>query len=195
MQGVSFRWLCLPMPQSEPPPTDSGSDELIPSGSTVEVGGSENITVTDASAGRDLSSTQTILQAPKPKPTLPPYTPHNLPERTTSAERFVGRSLELEQLKSLLVPEGSRAYLTGMGGVGKSELAIQHAYDSFDLYRGGILRLDARQGLDAMAVQVVTFFRESSPIWRSQRTKAQPTCCPCVGASGQQVPTHRNRCS
>jgi hypothetical protein len=107
----------------------------------------------------------------------------------------VGRSLELEQLKSLLVPEGSRAYLTGMGGVGKSELAIQHAYDSFDLYRGGILRLDARQGLDAMAVQVVTFFRESSPIWRSQRTKAQPTCCPCVGASGQQVPTHRNRCS
>jgi hypothetical protein len=161
----------------------------------VEVGGSENITVTDASAGRDLSITQTILQAPKPKPTLPPYTPHNLPERTTSAERFVGRSLELEQLKSLLVPEGSRAYLTGMGGVGKSELAIQHAYDSFDLYRGGILRLDARQGLDAMAVQVVTFFRESSPIWRSQRTKAQPTCCPCVGASGQQVPTHRNRCS
>jgi tetratricopeptide (TPR) repeat protein len=129
----------------------------------VEVGGSENITVTDARAGRDLSITQTILQAPKPKPTLPPYTPHNLPERTTSAERFVGRSQELEQLKSLLTPEGSRAYLTGMGGVGKSELAIQHAYDSLDLYRVGILRLDARQGLDAMALQVVTFCRGVFP--------------------------------
>jgi tetratricopeptide (TPR) repeat protein len=129
----------------------------------VEVGGSENITVTDASAGRDLSITQTIHQAPKPKPTLPPHTPHNLPERTTSAERFVGRSQELEQLKSLLAPEGSRAYLTGMGGVGKSELAIQHAYGSFDLYRGGIVRLDARQGLDAMALQVVTFFRGVFP--------------------------------
>ncbi|MCX5959108.1 MAG: tetratricopeptide repeat protein [Cyanobacteria bacterium] len=152
------------MPQPEPPPTDSsGSDELTPSGSTVEVGGSENITVTDARAGRDLSITQTILQAPKPKPTLPPYTPHNLPERTTSAERFVGRSQELEQIKSLLAPEGSRAYITGMGGVGKSELAIQHAYDSLDLYRGGIVRLDARQGLDAMALQVVSFCRGVFP--------------------------------
>jgi tetratricopeptide (TPR) repeat protein len=129
----------------------------------VEVSGSENITVTGASAGRDLSITQTILQAPKPKPTLPPNTPHNLPERTTSAERFVGRSQELEQLKSLLAPEGSRAYLTGMGGVGKSELAIQHAYGSLDLYRGGILRLDARQWLDAMALQVVTFCRGVFP--------------------------------
>jgi tetratricopeptide (TPR) repeat protein len=129
----------------------------------VEVGGSENITVTDARAGRDLSITQTILQAPKPKPTLPPHTPHNLPELTTSAERFVGRSQELEQLKRLLAPEGSRAYLTGMGGVGKSELAIQHAYGSFALYRGGIVRLDARQGLDAMALQVVTFCRGVFP--------------------------------
>jgi tetratricopeptide (TPR) repeat protein len=75
----------------------------------------------------------------------------------------VGRSQELEQLKSLLAPEGSRAYLTGMGGVGKSELAIQHAYDSLDLYRGGIVRLDARQGLDAMALQVVTFCRGVFP--------------------------------
>jgi len=104
-----------------------------------------------------------IQEAPKTKPTLPPYTPHNLPERTTSAERFVGRSQELEQVKRLLVPEGSRAYLTGMGGVGKSELAIQHAYYSFDLYRGGIVRLDARQGLDTMALQVVTFFRGVFP--------------------------------
>jgi len=151
------------MPQPEPPRSDPGSDELIPSGSTVEVGGSENITVTDARAGRDLSITQSILQAPKPKPTLPPHTPHNLPERTTSAERFVGRSQELEQLKSLLAPEGRRVYLTGMGGVGKSELAIQHAYYSFALYRGGIVRLDARQGLDAMALQVVTFFRGVFP--------------------------------
>ena len=134
------------MPQPEPPPTDSGSDELISSGSTVEVGGSENITVTDARAGRDLSITQTILQAPKPKPTLPAETPHNLPERTTSAERFVGRSQELEQIKRLLAPEGSRSYLTGMGGMGKSELAIQHAYNHLEHYSGGIVRLDARQG-------------------------------------------------
>ncbi len=104
-------------------------------------------------------------QSTRPPNQSPPFplTHHNLPERTTSAERFVGRSQDLEQLKSLLALEGSRAYLTGMGGVGKSELAIQHAYGSFDLYRGGIVRLDARQGLDAMALQVVTFFRGVFP--------------------------------
>jgi hypothetical protein len=75
----------------------------------------------------------------------------------------VGRSQELEQIKSLLAPEGSKAHLTGMGGVGKSELAIQHAYGSFAFYRGGILRLDARQGLDTMALQVVTFCRGVFP--------------------------------
>jgi tetratricopeptide (TPR) repeat protein len=129
----------------------------------VEVGGSENLTVTDAIAGRDLIITQKIHQAPKPKPTLPPYTPHNLPERTTGAERFVGRSQELEQLKRLLAPESSRAYLTGMGGVGKSELALQHAYDHLEHYSGGIVHLDARQGLVAMASQVVSFVRGTFP--------------------------------
>ena len=177
------------MPQPEPPRSDPGSDELIPSGSTVEVGGPENLSLSSVSTGGDLTVASgapvvqgdmvtgdkftgdkvygdkitNIQEAPKTKPTLPAETPHNLPERTTSAERFVGRSQELEHLKSLLAPEGSRAYLTGMGGVGKSELAIQHAYGSLDLYRGGILRLDARQGLDAMALQVVTFCRGVFP--------------------------------
>jgi tetratricopeptide (TPR) repeat protein len=92
-----------------------------------------------------------------------PYTPHNLPDRTTSSERFVGREAELQHLAELLTPEGSRVYLTGMGGVGKSELALQHAYDNLDRYRGGIVRLDGRQGLAAMASQLVTFFRGAFP--------------------------------
>ncbi|MFM9104232.1 MAG: hypothetical protein ACKOPS_24135, partial [Cyanobium sp.] len=92
-----------------------------------------------------------------------PHTPHNLPERTTSAERFVGRAAELQRLAKKLAPEGSRLYLTGMGGVGKSELSIQHAYDHLEHYRGGIVRLDARQGLSAMAAQLVTFFRGRFP--------------------------------
>jgi len=91
------------------------------------------------------------------------HTPHNLPERTTSSERFVGRVAELQRLAEILAPEGSRGYLTGMGGVGKSELALQHAYGNLDLYRGGIVRIDARQGLAAMASQLVTFFRGAFP--------------------------------
>ena len=88
-----------------------------------------------------------------------PYTPHNLPDRTTSTERFVGRDAELQRLAELLTPEGSRVYVTGMGGVGKSELALQYAYDALEHFSGGIVRLDARQGLAAMASQLVLFFR------------------------------------
>ena len=88
-----------------------------------------------------------------------PYTPHNLPDRTTSTERFVGRDAELQRLAELLTPEGSRVYVTGMGGVGKSELALQYAYDALEHFSGGIVRLDARQGLAAMASQLVFYFR------------------------------------
>ncbi|MFN9661287.1 MAG: hypothetical protein ACK6BC_13125, partial [Cyanobacteriota bacterium] len=101
---------------------------------------------------------------PPPKPELPDsHTPHNLPERTTSPDRFVGRAKELKALAELLAPEGSRVYLTGMGGVGKSELALQHAYDHLEHYSGGVVRLDARQGLVAMASQVVSFVRSTFP--------------------------------
>ncbi len=56
-----------------------------------------------------------------PKPELPKtHTSHNLPDRTTSSDRFVGRAAELQRLAELLAPEGSKAYLTGMGGVGIS---------------------------------------------------------------------------
>ena len=91
------------------------------------------------------------------------HTPHNLPDRTTSPDRFVGRAVELQRLTALLAPEGSRVVLTGMGGVGKSELASQHACDALDRYQGGIVRLDARQGLSAMASQLVLFFRKTFP--------------------------------
>jgi len=101
---------------------------------------------------------------PPPKPELPDsHTPHNLPERTTSPDRFVGRAKELKALADLLASDGSRVYLTGMGGVGKSELALQHAYDHLEHYIGGIVRLDARQGLVAMASQVVSFVRGAFP--------------------------------
>ena len=55
MDAVRLCWLCLPMPQPELPRTDPGSDELIPSGSTVEVGGSENLSLSSVSTGDGLT--------------------------------------------------------------------------------------------------------------------------------------------
>ena len=96
----------------------------------------------------------------RPSPKLPgSYTPHNLPLLTTLPEAFVGRNEELDKLTKLLQPPGSRVLITGMGGVGKSELALQHSYAQMDFYRGGIVRLDARQGYELMATEVISFVR------------------------------------
>ena len=144
------------------------NEEPLPSSNSTHGPNSPLITGGSFQPGRDQfiggeHVHQTHLPPP-PAPKLPDtHTLHNLPDRTTSAERFVGREAELQRLAELLTPEGSRVYLTGMGGVGKSELASQHAYDLLDHYRGGIVRLDARQGLVAMASQLVTFFRGSFP--------------------------------
>ncbi|MFM8967728.1 MAG: hypothetical protein ACKOGI_07230, partial [Vulcanococcus sp.] len=151
------------MPQPVPAHPDEPLAEADTIGAAVNVVGAENITLTGVSAGGDVNVHQTVHHHPKENPTLPNHTPHNLPERTTSAERFVGRAAELQRLADLLTPEGCRVYLTGMGGVGESELAIQHAYDHLEHYRGGIVRLDARQGLSAMAAQLVSFFRGRFP--------------------------------
>ena len=90
---------------------------------------------------------------PKPNPQLPQsHTPHNLPDRNTDPSRFVGRNLQREQLLELISPAGSRVFLTGMGGVGKSEL---------DQFPGGVVQLDGRQGFEAMATELIGFVRRS----------------------------------
>jgi LuxR family glucitol operon transcriptional activator len=73
---------------------------------------------------------------------------HNLPQR--SYARFVGRRDELEQLNRLLLPyPRSRHFLVtldGIGGVGKSALAIELAYR----YREDYAALPADQRFDAI---------------------------------------------
>jgi LuxR family glucitol operon transcriptional activator len=81
---------------------------------------------------RQLPATPTpaALPAPARPPAERPRPWHNLPQR--SYTRFVGRKEELEQLNRLLLPyPRSRHFLVtldGIGGVGKSALAIELAY-------------------------------------------------------------------
>ena len=98
-------------------------------------------------------------------PALPTsHTPHNLPaDLATAPEHFFGRDQDLQRLSNLLRPPGSRVFLTGMAGVGKSELALQVAQASLDRFRGGIVRVDARQGFEGMATQVISFVRGAFP--------------------------------
>ena len=69
-------------------------------------------------------------------------TPFSLPTRGTA---FVGRTLELTELNKLLANNKHRLItLLGQGGVGKSRLAIQVAYEQLHLkqFQGGIHFID-----------------------------------------------------
>ena len=98
------------------------------------------------------------ITAAPPLAALPPATPllstqrplpwHNLPQR--SYTRFVGRQVELEKLTQLLLPHPrSRHFvvtLDGIGGVGKSALALELAYR----YRDGYAALPEEERFDAI---------------------------------------------
>ena len=86
---------------------------------------------------RDLSASQRVFQvggaAFPPLRSLDAY-PSNLPALTSS---FVGREEELEHLRDLLA--GSRVVtLTGVGGVGKTRLAVHAAAEILPRYPDGV---------------------------------------------------------
>jgi predicted ATPase/class 3 adenylate cyclase len=89
---------------------------------------------------RDLARSERIYQMdvdglPVDFPPLrtPDMVPNNLPTLATS---FVGRRQELEEVKKLL--RGTRVLtLTGVGGAGKTRLAIQSAVELVDEFPGG----------------------------------------------------------
>ncbi|MBD2255722.1 tetratricopeptide repeat protein, partial [Nostoc parmelioides] len=81
---------------------------------------------------------------------------HNLP--FCDVVKFVGRETELQKLHQLLQEnqQVAIAAIAGMGGVGKTELALQYAYSQRIAYRGGICWLSALQDV---GVQLVQFAR------------------------------------
>jgi len=81
--------------------------------------------------------------------------PHNIPQ--SQARKFVGRDEEIEQLRQLLQTNDVVAItdVTGQGGVGKTELAIQYSEKYLEDYSGGCCWLNP-QGID-LGTQLVEF--------------------------------------
>ncbi|MBW4635290.1 MAG: tetratricopeptide repeat protein [Iphinoe sp. HA4291-MV1] len=116
----------------------------------VQAGG--NITVGDIQ-----QIYQIVINLSKiPKPT---GFPQNIP--SSSTDKFVGRSRELERLHQQLQRnhEVVIAAVEGMGGVGKTELAIQYSllHLQLDTYPGGICWLRARE--EDISLQIIQFAR------------------------------------
>jgi predicted ATPase/DNA-binding SARP family transcriptional activator len=89
---------------------------------------------------------------------------HNLPAQLTS---FVGREQELAELEQLL-PEARLLTLTGVGGVGKTRLALELAARLVENFEGGVWFLDlsgiADAGLVPQQIAQVLGLRESSDL-------------------------------
>lgn len=90
---------------------------------------------------RDLTSPERVYQVlhPRLRSDFPPLrslesTPNNLPQQLTS---FVGRDAELAQGRELLT-RTRLLTLLGVGGLGKSRLALQIAAETLDRYADGV---------------------------------------------------------
>jgi len=81
----------------------------------------------------------------------PEHPPFQISRTAIDRDKFVGRDGNLNQLRHQLHQAGTLALtaIEGMGGVGKTELALQYADRSIEShhYPGGVLWLDAR-GID-----------------------------------------------
>ncbi|MBD2553967.1 tetratricopeptide repeat protein [Limnothrix sp. FACHB-708] len=100
--------------------------------------------------------------APPPKPTGD-GPPTNLQDRGVARDRFFGRDDVLAELHQLLQTGDHRvaiASVDGMGGVGKSELAVQYARQHLhETYRGGVVWLAGeRAGVELLNFARSRFF-------------------------------------
>jgi len=83
---------------------------------------------------------------------------------------FTGREKDLKKLSALCELSGSKNYvisqaITGMGGIGKTQLAVEYAYRHQEDYPGGILWVNAAaaSALGVTGEGSIAFFEEYEP--------------------------------
>ncbi len=96
---------------------------------------------------------------------LEPTRYHNIPINIVNKEKFVGREEYLLELDGRLKKDDASVAvicaIEGMGGIGKTELALQYAILNLQTYQGGICCLYARN--QDVGLQIVQFVENNFP--------------------------------
>lgn len=98
----------------------------------------------------------------------PRHTPFFVPFRQ-KGDQVIGREAALQAVREQLTsghrtPVGQTASLQGLGGLGKTQLAVEYAYHFRDTYPNGVIWLNADQDIDAQLTDLAEKARWVSPL-------------------------------
>ena len=122
---------------------------------------------------KELPDTPTVVAIPLPPSTIsaPSYHPGNPVFHVPYAQKgdqVIGRDEKLSVLRKQLT-EGKRtaightASFHGLGGLGKTQLAVEYAYQFRDSYPNGIIWLNADQDIDAQLTELAVSAKWIAP--------------------------------
>lgn len=137
----------------------SGFDEHYRDHHLSELALEINSLLSAISPSQKSDATEEVAPPPTSKPIYDPRNPAFLVPFRAKGKFMVGREQALEKVRQQLLEGkptsiGQTALFQGMGGLGKTQLAVEYAYQYRDVYTNGVYWITADENIDAQLTQI-----------------------------------------